>query len=287
MKIGSKCYNGLRISSFQFGNSVISLRFSQTTESPYERWHRQQYEKRETIKDDIKSSTGYQNSLTIKDQKLKLLGLAPGQYTKLELNIAYREKCKEYHPDTSETYNTEKFMELADARKYLIKHGFYKQEHTTWQKTGHYTCRSWADKREDDPEAAIYQRPKSAPESEERNPQNDWVPPDQHWSPRNQKRGPDYYVLASRILKSPMPDYYDVIQRWKLERAAQRNPVEHLVQTYKLYTIWALLVWGLLPYFGYFIRWSNAKLHGKEIPPCFRWEHVHFRFPFMGTGYGY
>merc|ERR1711962_1318469 len=178
MLSSTKCLNGFaKLARPTIG---LSVRFAQAqSESPFERFYREQREKLESEEHAKKfhehheqSSTG--EKATDKEAWAKIresggtprhelmlnkLGLASNElYKQSELTAAYHQRCKEMHPDVlGDDYNEERYLELKPALEYLINHGYYKID-SSWKKTGHYTCKSWPDGRENDPNNPIYHR---------------------------------------------------------------------------------------------------------------------------------
>jgi len=208
---------------------------------------------------------------------LAKLGLEPGLYKQAELTAAYRQKCKELHSDVlGDEYDEAQFLELAPALEYLITHGYYKLD-TAWKKTGHYTCNSWADGRENNPNDPIYHREATkAPPRETVH--RDWVPPEQRG------KGPTWWDLPGRMLNPRLGrnflGFWNETWEWRLERASKRNVLEHIFITGWWYCFWFLFFWMGLPYYAYFMRWTLWYFDGKPIPEQYQWKYVSPRLPF-------
>jgi len=298
---GAKCLNGFtKLARPTIG---LSARFAQAhSESPFERFYREQREKLDSeeqskkfheyheesakrSRDEYQAKNNQDAWAKIRDAggvprheiMLKNLGLESGLYKQSELTAAYHQKCKEMHPDVlGDKYDETAYLELKPSLEYLINHGYYKID-TSWKKTGHYTCKSWADGREDNPNDPIYHRESVKPPPRpiiER----DWVPPDERY------KGPTWWDLPGRMLNPRLGrsfiGVWNETWEWKVERGAKRNIVEHLLITGWWYFFWSVAFFMALPYFGYLMRWLNYKSYGTPIPEQYQWQNVSPRLPF-------
>ena len=93
------------------------------------------------------------------------------------------------------------------------------------KKKGHYTCKSWADGREKNPNDPIYHR-----ESVKAPPrpmiERDWIPPEERY------KGPTWWDLPGRMLNPRLGrtfiGVWNETWEWRIERGSKRNILEHL-----------------------------------------------------------